>query len=72
MPSPSGPAAVKTCRRSSNLSAQPALDDGHILPLDAAEEIFARIRSYPNYQLYVAELGENQIIGSFAMPRRTK
>ena len=48
------------------LYAQPGMDDHLILSTDAAEEIFKRMQSYPNYHLYVASL-ENQIVGTFAL-----
>ncbi len=48
------------------LYAQPDLDDGVILPLLDAEQIFARFARYPDYTLYVAEQ-DGRIVGSFAL-----
>jgi GNAT superfamily N-acetyltransferase len=48
------------------LYAQPEIDAGQILPLDQAEAIFRRMRSYPNYTLYVASLGD-RIVGTFSL-----
>ena len=48
------------------LYAQPGMDDGRILPLPEAEAIFARFARYPDYTLYVAELG-GPIVGTFAL-----
>lgn len=39
------------------LYAQPGVDDGEVLPIDEARAIFARMRSYPFYRLYVVEIG---------------
>ena len=48
------------------LYAQPALDDGAVLPLPEAAAILARFARYPDYSLYVAE--ENgAIVGTFAL-----
>ena len=48
------------------LYAQPELDDGAVLALQDAEQIFARLARYPDYALYVAE-HDKQIVGSFAL-----
>lgn len=48
------------------LYAQPALDNGVVLDVKDAEEIFARFARYPDYTLYVAE-HDKQIVGSFAL-----
>lgn len=48
------------------LYAQPDIDDGQLLSIENAEKIFAKIASYPNYSLYVAEIS-NTIAGSFAL-----
>jgi GNAT superfamily N-acetyltransferase len=47
------------------LYAQPALDDGRVLPLQDAEKLFARFARYPDYTLYVAE-ADGRIVGTFA------
>jgi GNAT superfamily N-acetyltransferase len=48
------------------LYAQPEIDDGDILPVDAAERLFARFAEYPDYTLYVAEQ-DGDVVGSFAL-----
>ena len=48
------------------LYAQPEIDDGDVLPLDAAERLLERFGDYPDYTLYVAEQG-GEVVGSFAL-----
>ena len=48
------------------LYAQVGLDEGRTLPLDEAEAIFDHMRAYPNYRLYVAELG-GRVVGTFTL-----
>ena len=48
------------------LYAQPALDDGDVLPIDDAAKLHARFADYPDYTLYVAMLG-NDVVGSLAL-----
>ncbi len=48
------------------LYAQPGVDDGRVLDLDAATEIFRRMSRYPRYHVYVA-VRENEIVGTFAL-----
>lgn len=48
------------------LHAQPALDDGHVLRLEDAERLFARMQRYPDYGVYVAVYG-GVIVGTFAL-----
>ncbi len=48
------------------LYAQPDMDDGKVLPVRQAEDIFLRMQSYPGYTLYVAVQGE-EIVGTFAL-----
>jgi len=48
------------------LYAQPEIDDGQKLDLDAAREIFRRFQRYPSYRLYVAECG-GAVLGSYAL-----
>lgn len=48
------------------LHAQPELDDGAVLGLSEAERLFARIESYPDYRIYVAQ-NEDKIVGTFAL-----
>jgi GNAT superfamily N-acetyltransferase len=47
------------------LYAQPALDNGVVLPPEEAREIHAQFVRYPHYKLYVA-LQDGRIVGSYA------
>lgn len=42
------------------------MDDGRVLPLEAAQRIFARMRSYPDYRVYVAERA-GRVVGTLAL-----
>lgn len=48
------------------LYAQPDIDDGVVLALAEAEQLFARFSDYPDYSLYVAML-DGKVAGSFAL-----
>lgn len=48
------------------LYAQPEVDDGQVLTLEQATAMLGRFRSYPNYKLYVALMGE-RIVGTFTL-----
>lgn len=48
------------------LYGQLGMDDGSVLPLERAEQIFRRIASYPDYRLYLAEL-DGRPVGTFAL-----
>lgn len=48
------------------LYAQPDMDNGQILSLKQAETVFAKMRTYPDYKIYVA-VTNNEIIGTFAL-----
>src|SRR5262245_16281169 len=48
------------------LYAQPEIDDGVVLPVEEASELFRRFELYPDYSLYVAEQA-GAIVGSFAL-----
>jgi ribosomal protein S18 acetylase RimI-like enzyme len=48
------------------LYAQPGMDDGAILPLEAARDIFRQFHRYPSYTLYVAEC-DGAIVGTYAL-----
>lgn len=48
------------------LYAQPDMDNGQVLAIEEAESIFDRFGRYPDYTLYVAEIGE-AVVGSFAL-----
>ena len=41
-------------------------DDGRVLSIEQARSIYARMRSYPDYKVYVAILG-GSIVGTFAL-----
>ena len=41
-------------------------DDGRVLSIERARSIYARMRSYPDYKVYVAMLG-GSIVGTFAL-----
>lgn len=57
------------------LYAQPGLDDGKILSVPEAQQIWQRFASYPNYKLFVAcETGNStdpatsgEVVGSYAL-----
>ena len=49
-----------------SLYAQLGQDDGSVLPLEEAAGIYWKMKSYPDYRLYVA-LDEDRVIGTFAM-----
>lgn len=49
-----------------HLYAQPALDDGNVLPVVEAECIFERMTQYPDYKVYVA-ISDERIVGTFAL-----
>jgi GNAT superfamily N-acetyltransferase len=42
------------------------LDNGRVLDADAARRLFERMRSYPDYRLYLAVL-EGEVLGAFAL-----
>jgi len=48
------------------LYMQPDMDDGKVLSVEQAQAIFDRIKSYPDYKVYVAEVG-GTIVGTFAL-----
>ncbi len=51
------------------LYAQPAMDDGRVLPLAQATELFDQFARYPSYHLYVAsdEAHPSVVVGTFAL-----
>jgi GNAT superfamily N-acetyltransferase len=49
-----------------DLYAQPGLDDGQVLPEEAAQEVFAQFSRYPNYRLFVALDGDT-VVGTYAL-----
>jgi len=48
------------------LYAQPDLDDGRVLAIEDARQVFARFSLYPDYHLFVAVLDE-EVVGTFAL-----
>lgn len=48
------------------LYALPEFDDGRVLSLEAAAARLARMKTYPDYRLYVA-LDEGRIVGTFTL-----
>ena len=48
------------------LYAQADMDNGQVLALSDAKIIFNRMKSYPDYQVYVAEIN-GEVIGTFAL-----
>lgn len=49
-----------------NLYAQPAMDNGKVLSIEDAKNIFNRMQQYPNYTVYVALLN-SKVVGTFAL-----
>ena len=49
-----------------SLYAQPDMDNGQIISLEKAKEIFNRTKTYPFYKVYVA-LWNEEIIGTFEL-----
>lgn len=49
-----------------SLYSQPDMDNGKVLTLDNAKEIFAKIKTYPDYNIYVAEI-DDEIVGTFSL-----
>ncbi len=48
------------------LYAQLGQDDGKVLSLEAASRIFVRMKTYPDYRIYIALLN-GRIVGTFAL-----
>ena len=48
------------------LYSQPDMDNGNVLALSDAKEIFNRMKSYPNNRVYVAEIN-GEIVGTYAL-----
>jgi ribosomal protein S18 acetylase RimI-like enzyme len=48
-----------------NIYAQ-ALDNGKVLPLEKAQELFLQQQQYPDYKVFVAENG-TEVVGTFAL-----
>ena len=48
------------------LYSEPDIDDGHVLDLQSAAVLFEKLKSYPDYHIYVAEI-DNKIAGTFSL-----
>jgi GNAT superfamily N-acetyltransferase len=48
------------------LYAQPGMDNGRVLTLEAATQVFRRMSTYPNYRIYVAAR-DRRTVGTFAL-----
>jgi GNAT superfamily N-acetyltransferase len=59
-------ATAEDLRAILELYGQEGLDEGAALEMDEAEAIFDHMRAYPDYRLYVAELG-GRVVGTFAL-----
>ena len=45
---------------------QPNMNNGNVLPIEHAQFTFNKIKSYPNYKIYVAMI-DDDIVGTFAL-----
>lgn len=59
-------AAAEDLQQVLALYAQPEIDDGATMTLEEAEEAFDRMRAYPDYRLYVAEVA-GRVVGTFTL-----
>lgn len=48
------------------LIGQPEMDDGEVLPIEQARDIFQRMRRYPDYRIHLAQR-DGAIVGAFAL-----
>src|SRR3569832_627212 len=48
------------------LYAQPGMDNGRVLMIEAATHVFRRMSEYPDYKLYVA-IHDGTVVGTFAL-----
>lgn len=49
-----------------SLYSQPDMDNGKIISVEQAKHIFYKMKSYPDYKIYVAA-DEERIVGTFAL-----
>ena len=49
------------------LYAQPGMDNGRVLTVDAAAKILRRMATYPQYAVYVATANDGSVVGTFAL-----
>jgi len=48
------------------LYADSDIDNGKILSIEGAEAIFNKMKTYPNYKIYIA-VGQDKILGTFSL-----
>jgi ribosomal protein S18 acetylase RimI-like enzyme len=49
------------------LYAQPGMDNGRVLTVDAAAKILRRMATYPEYAVYVATANDGRVVGTFVL-----
>ena len=49
------------------LYAQPGMDNGRVLTVEAAAQILRRMATYPEYAVYVAKGNDGSVVGTFAL-----
>jgi len=49
------------------LYAQPGMNDGRVLTVEAAAKIMRRMATYPEYAVYVAAANGGSVVGTFAL-----
>jgi ribosomal protein S18 acetylase RimI-like enzyme len=49
------------------LYAQPGMDNGRVLNVDAAAKILRRMGTYPEYAVYLAAADDGSVVGTFAL-----
>jgi len=49
------------------LYAQPSMDDGQVMDLGSAQQVFGEFARYPSYRLFVACGAQEQVLGSYAL-----
>ena len=60
------PAVRRDLPKILGLYAQPKMDGERLLSIEAAEQIFEKIQKYPDYDVFVAEMGQG-VVGTFAL-----
>jgi GNAT superfamily N-acetyltransferase len=63
---PNPPSNQKGFARRASDDGQPDLDNGAGLSIADAAMIFEKMKRYPNYQIYVADI-EGELVGAFAL-----
>jgi len=49
-----------------SLYSQPDMDNGKVLTLESAKEIFSKMNTYPDYAVYVVEM-DGRVVGTYAL-----